>query len=53
MSLYTFLRNLLSVLTQIANKMGLQKKMLYKDRLADTVNVQPGRLPQVPMVIPD
>jgi hypothetical protein len=28
MPLYTFLHNLLNVLVQIANKMGLQKKML-------------------------
>jgi hypothetical protein len=28
MSLYTFIRNLLNVLVQIANKMGLQKTLM-------------------------
>jgi hypothetical protein len=35
MALYTFLHNLLNVLVQIANKMGLQKK-LWTDFLEDT-----------------
>jgi hypothetical protein len=30
MPLYMFLHNLLTVLVQIANKMGLQKKLVYK-----------------------